>query len=366
MRIFSLLCTALMVSLLAACDSTVELEQPPPRPVKAMVVPASTDYLSVSFPGVAEPVNEVNLAFEVAGRLEQLPVQVGQTVKAGDVIAKVHNEAFQLRFDASQAEFKQASSELQRLRRLLKANSISQTRFDEAQTRFDLASSQLALNKKLLADTTLTAPFDGKVVAVYVDNFSYLQASTPVARIVDSSQLEMWIDLPETLAKLQSLLLTGNVSDEEITSLMTAHMEFDAYPGLQLPARLKELGQEASQRTRTYPLSLMIDQPEGVLILPGMSGQAHLKAKLSRLGLSSYLLLPATALFNHGDDNSSYVWVVEDSQVQRRQVSIGSNVDGKLQITAGLEPDEIVVTAGANSLTAGQQVKLPADFSQPQ
>ena len=84
----------------------------------------------------------------------------------------------------------------------------------------------------------------------------------PVVRIVDASQIELIVDIPEHLISLAPLL-------------DTAEVRFDAFPDAELVATVKEIGAEASQTTRTYPVTLVMDQPEDLRILPGMAGRAR-------------------------------------------------------------------------------------------
>jgi RND family efflux transporter MFP subunit len=174
------------------------------RPVKTLVLPDPQEQVRVSFPGRLESVREVDLAFEVPGRLEQLPLKVGDTVHKDMLIAQLNQEAYLARLEASRARFRQAHSDSQRLQKLLLTNNISQTQYDLAQTRLDVASSQLTLDEKAFSDTILRAPFDGEVSAIYLDNFTYVNASTHVARLVDMSQFEIWVNVPERYAKLRN------------------------------------------------------------------------------------------------------------------------------------------------------------------
>lgn len=331
---------------LAGCSNS----EPPVetlRPVKVVAAKVPDHMLRASFPGRAEPVKEVNLAFEAPGTLQKLPVKVGDGVKKGQLVAQLNQQSYKARLEATQARYRKAVNDERRLRRLLEAGNASQTHYDDAQTNLDVLTSQLALDEKTLADTTLRAPFDGQVSAIYLDNYTFVGASAPVARIVDMSKIEMWVDIPEFYA-----VVGRQIESQDI------YVVFDVFPEQRLPAKIKEWGQEASRETRTFPVSLIIDQPKDFRILPGMSGMAYAGGSLKTLGLEMLVEVPPSALFTPEGESNHSVWVLTDGQVQRREVQVHrANKDGIL-IRDGLKAGEQVVVAGVHSLLEGQQVRI--------
>ena len=105
-------------------------------------------------------------------------------------------------------------------------------------------------------------------------------------------------------------------------------MIFDSFPDLVIPAKIKEIGSEASETTRTYPVTLIMEQPDGVAILPGMAGKASPKdpPPVPPEIAGSGLIVPDTALFTLPDDSRTYVWVLDPEAgiVHRREVRTGN------------------------------------------
>jgi len=336
---------ALLFALAGCSNSEPAVESV--RPVKVVAAKVPDHILRASFPGRAEPVKEVNLAFEAPGTLEKLPVQVGDAVKKGQLVAQLNQQSYRARLDATQARYRKAVNDERRLRQLLQAGNAPQTLYDDAQTNLDVLASQLALDEKTLADTTLRAPFDGQVSAIYLDNYTFVGASIPVARIVDMSKIEMWVDIPEFFAVIGRQMDSHDI-----------YVVFDAYPEHRIPAKIKEWGQEASRETRTFPVSLIIDQPETFRILPGMSGMAFAGGSLKTLNLENLVEVPPSALFTPVGESSHSVWVVTDGKVQRREVKVHRANKQGLLIKAGLQAGEQVVVAGVHSVLDGQQVRI--------
>jgi RND family efflux transporter MFP subunit len=199
-----------------------------------------------------------------------------------------------------------------------------------------------------LSYTYLRAPFAGTVVGTFVENFETVQAKQPVVRLVDTTRIEMVIDVPETMISRAPLV-------------KTVYVTFDAFPGHELAATIKEIGTEASRTTRTYPITLIMDQPENIKILPGMAGKtiradADLPPDLEQVGIQ----VPVGAIFTLEAEAQSYVWVIdgESKTIAKRSVSTGEITATGIRVTAGLVPGEWIVIAGVHSLEEGQKVQL--------
>jgi RND family efflux transporter MFP subunit len=135
---------------------------------------------------------------------------------------------------------------------------------------------------------------------------------------------------------------------------------FDAFPDRKIPAEIKEIGTEASTTTRTYPVNLIMDQPEGTTILSGMAGTASGRAKGNGDGVEGGVVVPAGAIFTPETEKQSYVWIVEEpaQTVTRKPVTVGAPTSVGILVTEGLSAGQWIVTAGVHSLNEGQQVRL--------
>ena len=209
-----------------------------------------------------------------------------------------------------------------------------------------VAAAEAALEEARndLEYTELVAPFEGTVAARYVDNFEDVQAKQLVLRILDDSRIEMMVDIPEKIVALAPQV-------QEI------HCTFDAFPGIELPAEIKERGNEADPVTRTYPVTLIMDQPPGIQVLPGMTGQAWAIFLQADEGDEEGFEVPLASV---GEDakGGRFVWAVDEKngQVARRQVEVLELTDVGV-LVRGLERGELVATAGAAFLHEGQRVR---------
>ena len=333
------------------------------RPVRAIKVADSGQFQGRSFPGRAKASQEVELSFRVAGPLIARPVNVGDLVKQGDEVARIDPRDFEVevrnvegQLERAKAALTRATADLARLENIYKKDpgATSKTAIDRARHnrdggRADVKSlgASLAAASDQLAYTRLKAPFDGIVVSTYVENFEHVRAKQAIVRILDDSSIEFEVSIPESMISLAS----------QVTNVQ---VEFDAFPGTKVPATVKEIGTEASSSTRTYPVTLVMAQPEAFKILPGMAGKAT--GDPPAVMTKGALEVPISATFSAEEADKTYLWVIDEtsSTVKRRDVEVGELTDRGIQIRTGLEAGEWVATAGVHYLREGQKIRILA------
>ncbi|MCR4414188.1 MAG: efflux RND transporter periplasmic adaptor subunit [Thermoguttaceae bacterium] len=397
---------------LAGCRKPVA-EEEAIRPVRAIKVGDLKAIQGREFPGRAKARDEVDLSFRVSGPLVSLPVDVGSKVKKGDVIAAIDPRDFQTALDSAQgnlsraqadllamergarpeeveqlkaavteaeATYRQALAEHERNAKLLPSGAVSKSEFDMTLARRDRTAAQVkkakedlniglkgarpedleakrseikaleaavANAKNQLDYAVLKAPFDGSVAARYVDNYQTVQAKQPVVRLLDVSKIEVTIQVPESLISL-------------VPQVKKAVCRFDAFAGREFAGQVTKIGSEASQTTRTYPVTVQVDQPKDVQILPGMAATVRGQPEKGDKGTDGGVIVPPGAVFSADAGQQSYIWVVEEGsqKVTRRAVKTGKLTPVGLAVIEGLKAGEWVVTAGVYSLRENQAVTI--------
>jgi RND family efflux transporter MFP subunit len=339
----SLAWLAILASLVGCGD------EPPPReitrPVRAMQIAEAGALQEIWFPGRATATQEANIAFEVPGRLVQRPVLVGDRVKEGRLLARLDPRDFQNALDQAKAEAARAQAFRDRIEEAVKTGAVSRQELDDAKAALRIAQAEVQIRQKALEDSELYAPFDGTVSAILVENFENVLAKQVIMRLLDTSKIEMVVNIPETL-----------ISNVPFVKEIRVH--YDAFPGREFPAQIKEVSNEASETTRTFAVNLIMDQPEDVEILPGMAGRATGRVELPGGIEETGFEVSASAVFSR-DNEKTYVWIVDPDagNVSRREVEVG-RVTPRGVVVKGVKPGEWVAIAGANVLQEGQKVRI--------
>ncbi len=125
---------------------------------------------------------------------------------------------------------------------------------------------------------------------------------------------------------------------------------------------MTKIGGEASQTTRTYPVTIELEQPKDVKILPGMSAVVRVSADAQQSGDDKSIIVPSSAILPADAGKTAAVWIIgPGNKVTRRAIKTGKLTDAGVAVTDGLKSGDVVVTAGIHSLRENQEVKLLKD-----
>ncbi|MFW2366519.1 MAG: efflux RND transporter periplasmic adaptor subunit [Desulforhopalus sp.] len=349
---FARYCTILLISLLIALLSSCKDRQEavtaePVKPVKLHTVQAGQAALSMSLPGRVRAARRSELSFKVSGPLEKLPVDEGQVVKKGDLIAQILPRDFQTAISEAKARALEAEQQYQRYKELYAKRQVSKADFDRYRAARDVARAQLEDAQNALKDTTLIAPFDGVIAKRYVENFEKVQEKQPIVFLQLIDQLEILIDVPELL--MAQFRMSGSID---------TIAEFDAAAGNQYPLTVKEFSTDADPATQTYQVVLAMEQPKEANILPGMTAKV-IAAANDGYDAGSKITIPAISVLNDAG-NQAYVWVFDrdSKKVTKSPVKIG-HLEGSKNVVVeeGLKGGEEIVIAGVTKLRDGMEVR---------
>lgn len=337
---------------LAACDNASAPTPPEtqPRLVRTLAVTASNDSAWREFPGVVDAVQKADLSFRVSGRLVTLAAQEGDNVKRGDLLARLDDTDFKIQLDSREAEYASAHADYQRGRELVKTGVISQSDFNKLQAQDATAKANLDSARQSLEYTRLRAPFDGRVAVRHVDNFEEVNAKQAVYTLHDLSSLLVRINVPESL-----MILVREGARPQVWA------EFNELPDQRFPLSFSEVATRADDNTNTFVVTFSMDNDAGYNILPGMSVTARGKRGVDDMGTPNVFHVPAQAVLE--DDKGRFLYVVETltgdrGRVQRRAVKTGRLSTLGLEVTAGLDVGDRVVTAGMSKMRPNLEVRL--------
>jgi RND family efflux transporter MFP subunit len=402
---------ALSLTLLGAgCSPQDPTRSELARPVKTMIVAAGGGNQVRSFPGKVEASKKVELAFQVSGRLDKLPVKEGQKVAKGELIGQLRQDEFQARLKTLQGQLDQSRARLRALRsgerpeqqmrleaqvraaearmanaraesdraaRLLRSGAISPEEQQSLATAYRVAREEhqaavQALEKGMIArEEDIDAKeaevrgLEGRVVEANIQlEDTTLRApydGVIAQRFVEQNQN---VTAKQPVVKFQDvdeIDAVVDVPETVMAGIRTADIvqilaEFSGAPGLQFPVRIKEVAQRADPTTQTFPVRVAMKVPKDVTILPGMSATVTLTYHRASI-LGSRILVPISAVFKDST-GEQVAWVLgSDETVTRRPVKIGSATGGQLEIVDGLQPGDRIAVAGVSFLREGMKVR---------
>jgi multidrug efflux system membrane fusion protein len=361
--------TTVVVPLLALALAGCEPTTPPPseaaevsRPAQIQRVAAADLSSDLRFPGRVRAVQRVELAFNVPGQILEFPVNEGDAIASGALLARLDPAAYQTTLDVARAELDAATADYERVRKLWeKSQAVARAEVDRKRTAMEVARSHFAAAQKDLADTRLTAPFAGIVARRLAENFQNVQAKEPVVSLQNPDALEIVVHVPERVVRGEPRRAAG-------------FAVFDDLPERRLPVTLKSFATEADPQTQTYEVVLGLTPPADLRVLPGMGVEVLPDTAAARADAADEaaddgqapVLIPIAAVVAAADGTPT-VWVVdpETDRVSRRSLEIGALQGADLAVLSGLTPGERIVTAGVHSLREGMRVHPLADAAAP-
>jgi RND family efflux transporter MFP subunit len=196
-----------------------------------------------------------------------------------------------------------------------------------------------------LSDANLVAPFGGRIGETFVENFEDVQAKQAILSLIDTTYVDIVVDVPETLL--------ATVLDLQAVELVA---RFDTAPGREFELRMKEVATQADPRTQTYRVTLTMRQPEGLNILPGMTANVIRNVIQGR---EDEFVVPAIAIVAD-ESGTSHVWVVDPQNmtVGRRPVRLGDLVGtDSIQIVDGVSSGERIAVTGVSMLREDMKIR---------
>lgn len=338
---------------LAACSKPAPPEEPI-RAVRVMTVGLDSIHSGSEYAGEVRARVESRLGFRVAGKITRRPVELGQRVKAGDVLAQLDSQDYKLSVDAARAQLAAAATnrdlaaaDFKRFKELRDQNFISGAELERreanlkaAQAQLDQAQAQFSGQSNQAGYTALVADVSGVVTSVDAEPGQVVSAGTPVVRIAQDGPRDVVFSVPEDKV---ALIKVGSAVDVRVWTAKTT-----------VKGLVREVAASADPVTRTFVVKVSIAVQEGFALGATVS---VVPQALDRSGVQA-IKLPTSAL--HQDGNRAAVWVLDPATmtVRLQPIQIATADGNDVVIAAGLQPGMVVVSAGVHVLSPGQKVSI--------
>ncbi len=348
-----IICGAL---LLGACekDQSAGPAPEPIRPVRVAEVVEAGGGEEVTLTGAVEAEDNINLAFRVGGQLISRSVNVGDQVRAGQVVARLDAQTQRNAVDAARANVAAAMARLVEARNtiaryepMLARGFVARQQFDRAvetrnaaEAQVEAAEAQLRTAENQLSFTELVADASGTVTVRGAEPGEVVAAGQMVVQLAREGGRDAVFDFPPRVKDA----ISGDTLIEVVSSTDS---------NIRATGRVREVSPQADPVTRTFKVRVgLANPPAGLRLGSTVIGKVPLG------GGAEGLVVPAAALTRA--DGQPAVWVVDqdEQRVALRNIDVlGYELDSVL-VGHGLVPGELVVTAGVQSLRPNQQVRL--------
>ena len=346
----SLLLTAGLLVWRTHSAPKAEAEEIPP--VRYTVVQPAGASQSYTYAGEVRGRYETPLSFQVGGKVVRRYVELGSSVKRGDILLQLDPKdllqtvsSSSAQVDSSQSQLKLAESNLARYRQLYAQNAISHAELDRYQSAYEVAaaasrqaSAQYAQGSNQLDYSVLLADQPGIIAAVNVEVGQVISAGQAVLTIVHDGEREIEINVPENRL-------------EELRQSKQIQVSFWALPQITLGGQIREISPMADKTSRTYKVRISLNNPLPEIKL-GMTAAVAVGVDKTQPVFN----IPLSAIYQNG--STPQVWIVSGETLRLRSVKVGNMSDGNIQVLEGLDPGDHVVTAGVHKLREGQKVRL--------
>lgn len=306
---------------------------------------------SVPAAGEISPAEQVSVKPEINGRIELLPVDIGDSVKKGELLFSLDDKELQNQKASSVTEVERARLQLQQSERnfkrgeeLFKANLIAQELFETTKTEFDLAKNALEraqrdldIIEERLTKTKIMAPFDCTILTRPV---SIGQAVSGSGGFNSGTEVL-------TIADLKDLVINAHINQADITRLkhdQEVEVQVEAVPGLTVYGRVERIAPQATIKNniKGFAVRILLKDVDK-RIRPGMT--ANIKIPVA--AADNVVAVPLAAVFTERNPDTMkserFVYVQKGEKVEKRQIQLGVADFMFAEIQDGVEPGEIVM-----------------------
>lgn len=359
MRRTALLALVIPVVVASACSGQAPTTEPV-RAVRTLTVQATSEGATIDYAAEIRARSESRLGFRVGGKMVSRPVDVGATVKPGQVLASLDPQDLRLGQDAARSALEaarvnadQASADFKRFKELRDQGFISAAELERresahkaAQAHFEQAQAQAGVQSNQARYSALVADVAGVVTAVEAEPGAVLTSGATVLRFAHDGPRDAVFSVPEQHVMVMRALLGRS-------DALQVRLWGEAAPPV--PATVREVAAAADPATRTFTVKADLGR---AAVRLGQTATVSLAVPPS-IGAFK---LPLTAVFEH--QGKTAVWVLDKASmtVRTQPIQVAGAEGNAVLVASGLAAGQTVVSAGAHTLTPGQKVTL---YAQP-
>lgn len=302
----------------------------------------------VTLPGSIKPLQEAMLYAKVAGYLQSISVDKGDTVKAGATLAVLETPELSADLSRYRAENDAAKAEYERMQQAIKQapDLVMPVELDRAKGKYDVAKANLERTQTLLSFNKITAPFSGIVTKRFVDTGAFIPAATSgsaaqtaaVMTLMNFSTVRVQVAVPEAEAPL-------------VNKGQPARLSVEGLPERKFEGKITRFSYALDDSSKTMLVEIEIPNPK-LELRPGMYASVQLALQRHE----NVMLIPSAALVM--EKANAFTYTVNGATAKKRAIKIGFN-DGKMvEVQEGITTNDSVILVGKKTLSDGMAIQV--------
>ncbi len=285
-----------------------------------------------------EAEQEATVVSKVGGIIQELHVEEGDRVQAGQVIARIEDDQYRIEADRAKATLDRLQNELQRNRELFERNLIAAELHQNAQFEYESQKATYDLAMLNLENTEVRSPISGVVSERFIKEGNMIGTDQQLYRVTDFTPLMAILHVPEH-------------EMSKIRKNQRAELSADALPNQLFIGHVERISPVVDTETGTFKVTVYVDQTED-LLRPGMFSRVRIVYDTRQ----NTRMIPRSAIIT--EDLNQSVFVVKDSLAFKQSIQTGYTNGLNIEVLEGLEDGEIVVTIGQGSLQDSTKVNI--------
>ncbi|MEX0721816.1 MAG: efflux RND transporter periplasmic adaptor subunit [Balneolaceae bacterium] len=281
---------------------------------------------------------EATVVSKIRGIVNEIYVEEGDEVKAGQVIAKIEDEQYRIEAARAKATLNRLQNEFRRNTELFEKNLIAAETFQNSQFEYESQKAAYELAELNLAYTSIKSPIGGIISERFVKVGNMIGTDQPVYRVTDFNPLQAILHVPEH-------------EMSKIRKGQQAQLQVDAIPGELFGGHIERISPVVDSQSGTFKVTVFVNENKNML-RPGMFG----RVKIVYDTRENIRIIPKSAIMT--EDLSQSVYVIRDSLAFKKDISTGYTNGLNIEVINGLEDGEMVVTIGQGSLQDSTKVNV--------
>ncbi len=307
-------------------------------PVEVMDVSRGTISAYYSNTATLEAVEEANIVSKVRGIIQEINVEEGDEVRAGQVIAKIEDDQYRIEAERAKATLDRMYNDFQRNKELFDKQLISAEVYENSRFEYEAQKSAYELAQLNYQHTSIKSPISGVISERMVKKGNMIGIDQQVFRVTDFDPIQAILYVPEH-------------ERSKIKKGQRAELLADAIPGTLFTGKIERISPTIDPATGTFKVTIYMDKNQDYL-RPGMFG----RVKIVYDTRENTKMIPKAAIIS--EDETQSVFVIKDSLAFRKTIRTGYINGTNIEVIDGLEDGEIVVTTGQGSLTDSTKVNI--------